>query len=305
MPRAQILGLAVFLCAAVTVPRPTFAQIQPQPDLHPELHARDESAPLDQNRLVGFDAIAHELAAKLVERGQKKVIFMDFRGPDKYWSPFADWLADQFSLAFKTAGDPVQVIDRAKLVDYEPIEENESGTGISKMRVAFELGADTIVEGTYRPAENGVGVSLNAHPVIDPGDAGSVWTSPIITVGGKIPFTKEIGSKVYLPLDALWPMNKKFTPREQGVSAPTCVYCPNPQYSAEAHKKKQEGTVVLAAVVTSEGRATQIKVISSLGFGLDEEAIEAVKTWKFNPAADADGRPVPVYTPIEVTFRLN
>ena len=305
MPRARILGLAIFFCAALSPPCATFAQVQPQPDLHPESHRRDERAPLDQDRLVGFDAMAHELATGLTKAGQKKVIFLDFRGPDKYWSPFADWLAEQFSLALKDSGFPVQVIDRAKLADYEPIEENEYGTGASKFRVALELGADTIVEGTYRPAENGVGVSLSAHPVIDPGRADSIWTSPISTVGGKIPFTKEIGSKIYLPFDALWPLNKKFTPGEQGVSGPTCVYCPNPQYSAEAHERKQEGYVLLTAVITSEGRATQIKVARSLGFGLDEEAIEAVKIWKFKPASDADGRPVPVYIPIEVTFRLN
>jgi TonB family protein len=38
---------------------------------------------------------------------------------------------------------------------------------------------------------------------------------------------------------------------------------------------------------------------------LDEKAIEAVKKWRFNPARDADGHPVAIAVPMDVTFRLN
>jgi TonB family protein len=300
MPRARTLCLAISLCACLSAVRPAFAQIQPQPELHP----RDNTPP-DQNRLIGFDAVAHRLGAELVKAGHRKVIVMEFRGPDAYWSPFADWLADQFSAALKTAAHPIEVTDRVKLIDFEPIEENEFGTGTAKFRVALELGADTLVIGTYRPAENGVGVSLSAYPVSDFGNATSIALTPISTVNGKIPFSKEIGSKVYLPLDALWPKNKKFTPGEQGVGHPSCIYCPNPQYSSEAQKAKLEGIVILHVVIDADGRATQIRVFKSLGSGLDEEAIEAVKGWRFKPATDADGRPVPVFTPLVLTFRLN
>jgi TonB family protein len=301
MLQGRTFCLVIFLCASLTGIRPAFAQIQPRPDLHP----RDGMTPSEQNRLIGFDAMAHELGAELVKAGKRKVIVVDFRGPDKYWSPFADWLADQFSLALKTATSSLRVVDRAKLEELEPIEVDESSVCASTIRAALELGVDTIVEGTYRPAENGVGVSLNAHPVIGPGNGGCVWTSPISTVGGKIPFTSEVGSTVYLPLDALWPANKKFTSGEQGVGYPSCIYCPNPQYSSEAHKARLEGTVVLLAVINADGRATQIRIAKSLGSGLDEKAIEALKEWKFKPATDADGRSVPVFTPIELVFRLN
>lgn len=300
MPRARTLCLAISLYACLSVVPPAFAQIQPQAELHP----RDD-APPDQNRLIGFDAVAHQFGAELVKARQRRVILIEFRGPDRYWSPFADWLADQFSAALKTAGHEIEVVDRINLVDFEPIEENEFGTGTAKFGVALKLGADTLVIGTYRPAENGVGVSLNAYPVSDFGDATSVALTPISTVNGKIPFSKEIGSKVYLPLDALWPRNKKFTPGEQGVGYPSCIYCPNPQYSSEAHTAKLEGIVILLAVINADGRATQIRVSKSLGSGLDEEAIEAVKEWRFKPATDADGLPVPVFTPLELTFRLN
>ena len=88
-----------------------------------------------------------------------------------------------------------------------------------------------------------------------------------------------------------------------GVRMPKCQHCPDPEYSPEARKKRYEGVVVLAVVVTAEGKTTDIQVIRSPGMGLDEKAIEAVRKWKFKPAMK-DGKPVNVQVPIEITFRL-
>jgi TonB family protein len=295
MPSARTLCLAISLCACLSMMRPAFAQIQPRPDLH----SRDETPP-DQNRLVGFDAVAHQLAAELAKAGQKKVIVFDFHG--MFWSPFAAWLADQFALSFGGAGDSIVVIERSKLAVYEPTEGFLFRPGTAKSRVALELGADTVVEGSYRPASNGVGVSLSAYRVSKSRNAATIDTSSIVSVNGYVPYTKEIGSKVYLPLDAVW--TNESAPAGQRISSPSCIYCPNPQYSSEAHKKKVEGTVLLTAGITTDGRAVQIIVVKSLGSGLDEQAIADLQTWKFRPAMYADGRPIPVYCPIEVTFRL-
>ena len=46
-----------------------------------------------------------------------------------------------------------------------------------------------------------------------------------------------------------------------------------------------------------------MRVVRSLGLGLDEKAMEAVKLWKFKPGAK-DGKPVTVAATIEVNFRL-
>jgi TonB family protein len=88
-----------------------------------------------------------------------------------------------------------------------------------------------------------------------------------------------------------------------GVSAPRVSNSPDPAYSKEARKKKIEGTVVLWVVVGTDGTAQQIRVQRSLGYGLDEEAIKAVKKWKFTPATK-DGQPVAVQINIVVNFRL-
>lgn len=88
-----------------------------------------------------------------------------------------------------------------------------------------------------------------------------------------------------------------------GVSAPRATYSPDPEYSEEARKAKYQGTVVLWVVVGPDGRPHDIRVQRTLGMGLDEKAIEAVRLWKFDPARK-DGQPVAVQINVEVNFRL-
>jgi TonB family protein len=88
-----------------------------------------------------------------------------------------------------------------------------------------------------------------------------------------------------------------------GVTAPALLFKKEPEYSEEARKAKYQGTVLLYIEVDPNGRATNIKVQRSLGLGLDEKAIEAVKQWKFKPGYK-DGKPVTVAATIEVNFRL-
>jgi TonB family protein len=88
-----------------------------------------------------------------------------------------------------------------------------------------------------------------------------------------------------------------------GVSAPVLLFKVEPEYSEEARKAKYQGTVLLYIEVDPNGHATNIRVQRSLGLGLDEKAIEAVKKWKFRPG-QKDGKPVTVAATIEVNFRL-
>jgi TonB family protein len=88
-----------------------------------------------------------------------------------------------------------------------------------------------------------------------------------------------------------------------GVSPPRVVYQPEPEFSEEARKAKYQGVFTLGLIVGSDGRPSNIRVLSSLGMGLDEKAIEAVKNWKFEPAMK-DGHPVRVEIAVEVDFHL-
>src|SRR5579862_8544034 len=95
-----------------------------------------------------------------------------------------------------------------------------------------------------------------------------------------------------------------FRPGTGGVGYPSCIYCPEPQYSEDARKAKYQGTVVLNVIIQPDGHATNIEVVKGPGLGLEDKAVEAVRTWRFKPAIGPNGKPVATITPIEVTFRL-
>ncbi|MBV9745116.1 MAG: energy transducer TonB, partial [Acidobacteriia bacterium] len=88
-----------------------------------------------------------------------------------------------------------------------------------------------------------------------------------------------------------------------GVTAPALLYKVEPEYSEEARKAKFQGTVILYVEIDPSGHAINPRVARSLGLGLDEKAIEAVRKWKFKPGYK-DGKPVTVAATIEVNFRL-
>ncbi len=87
------------------------------------------------------------------------------------------------------------------------------------------------------------------------------------------------------------------------TTAPTLLYKIEPEFSEEARKARFEGTVVLWAEVDPSGRAVNVRVLRSVGLGLDEKAIAAVAQWRFKPGT-RNGKPVPMPATIEVNFRL-
>ena len=87
------------------------------------------------------------------------------------------------------------------------------------------------------------------------------------------------------------------------VKPPKAIYLPDPQYSKVARKAGREGTVVLWMIVGVDGRPIDIQVARALGMGLDEQAVAAVRNWRFKPALK-DGQPVPVRVNVEVSFRI-
>ena len=88
-----------------------------------------------------------------------------------------------------------------------------------------------------------------------------------------------------------------------GVTPPAVIYRVEPAYSEEARKARYQGTVVLSAIVRRDGALEVLKVVRGVGLGLDENAIQALRQWKFRPGAK-DGIPVDVALYIEVNFSL-
>lgn len=87
------------------------------------------------------------------------------------------------------------------------------------------------------------------------------------------------------------------------VTAPKVLSKVEPQYTEEARLAKYSGTAVLSVEIGADGVPRNIQVVRGLGLGLDDNAVAAVSTWRFQPATK-EGAPVPVAAQIEVNFRL-
>ena len=87
------------------------------------------------------------------------------------------------------------------------------------------------------------------------------------------------------------------------VSTPILIAKYEPEYSDEARRAKLSGSVLLSVVVDENGIPRNIRIVRSLGLGLDQRAIDAVTRWRFRPGL-RHGKPVAVQAAVEVIFRL-
>jgi TonB family protein len=88
-----------------------------------------------------------------------------------------------------------------------------------------------------------------------------------------------------------------------GTKPPVVLVKTEPEYSEQARKARVQGTIVVEGVIDERGLTSTLQVRDGLGFGLDEQAMEAVRQWRFRPAT-RDGKPVPTVGIFYLTFRL-
>ena len=91
-----------------------------------------------------------------------------------------------------------------------------------------------------------------------------------------------------------------------GLVAPVIKRSVVPKYTSDAMRAKIQGVVEVQAVVMPDGTVSRARVITSLDktFGLDEQAIIAIKQWTFEPGK-LNGVPVPVAITVDLEFKLH
>jgi protein TonB len=89
-----------------------------------------------------------------------------------------------------------------------------------------------------------------------------------------------------------------------GVSAPVVIHTVAPDFTEDARRANFQGNVSIRLIVDSQGNPQDVTLVSHLGMGLEEKAIEAVRQYKFKPAM-FQGHPVSVQIVIDVAFHLH
>jgi TonB family protein len=131
----------------------------------------------------------------------------------------------------------------------------------------------------------------------------------VCVMGGAITTTVmalPYGSPIASPIrQTAAPDQKVVDGKDPGVTMPRVVTEVKPQYTPEALKARIQGSLILNAVVRTDGMPSDVKVTQSLDteYGLDNQAVAALNEWRFEPG-QKDGKPVPVRIEVEVRFTL-
>jgi hypothetical protein len=180
-----------------------------------------------------------------------------------------------------------------KQLDKEHLSSSDfvARTEIDAARAA---GADVLITGRIERREKELVVTVTAsrNSTGEPIDE-QVW---------RVPRTESLDALAKQPIQA---SSSFYLSGQDGVSAASCGYCPNPKYTAAARKHKIEGRVWMMAWIDSSGRAKDVWEVRGLPEGLTQQAMELVRQeWHFKPAHDANGRAVPIVTCLDVNFRV-
>jgi len=115
----------------------------------------------------------------------------------------------------------------------------------------------------------------------------------------------QIDPVALLPIEAPpVPAAEPPVPYDASIERPQRLFAPLPEYTPIARRVGREGSVVLEAVIDATGAVVEVQVVRGLGMGLDESALAAVSSWRFEPAR-RHGRAIAVIYHLVVNFQLN
>ncbi|MGC2529619.1 MAG: energy transducer TonB [Candidatus Acidiferrum sp.] len=265
---------------------------------------------------AAYRADLNALAGRILKRASKAkcyphrctILVANFIGPSGSTSRLGIQLADSMSAELLAQGNGIQVVSRDLLREYlvrEHIPSNLLKDWNAARWLGSQLQANAVLIG-----------SIEQH-----GDHPDLLIELLNVSNEKAVSEEAIDISISDPQSSLAPLEAYDSERQiqamtaargstiaragvNGVSVPQCIYCPVPLYTNEGRKAKINGSVVLEATVTEDGRAADIRVLKGLPFGMNEQAVKSISQWRFRPATGEDGKPVSVLVPVEVTFRL-
>ena len=158
---------------------------------------------------------------------------------------------------------------------------------LEEKTVGKQLSPDALA-GLLREAAN----NLERYIKLSPGDPGlDQWREQLTTL------------RLYAGMENETPGQRVIYKPGELMTKARILSKPEPGYTEEARMNQMTGTVVLRAVLSSDGTVKHILAVKALGHGLTEKCIAAARKIKFIPA-QKDGRPVSQVVTIEYNFNL-
>jgi TonB family protein len=299
--RASRLALFLLLCAFLSpLSRSTLKVLSAHP---PQSPLALTSAQQGQVR---------DLAARVLQKAGKAdckprnctILVPNFTLASGATSRIGMQLANQVSIELAAQQSPIKIIDRSRLqsfLEQERIAANLFNDEKAICWLGKQLGANTVLRGTTEDRGGPLRVQASLLSC-DKNKAGPVEefsfsdSDPRPDLTALEPFPQSLPSS-----DPSTPLIRMA--RTDGVSSPSCIYCPNPSYTDPAREAKFNGDALLRVAVSELGRTIDVRVARGLPFGLNDSAIKSMRDWQFKPAT-REGQPVPCMVMIEATFRV-
>jgi TonB family protein len=239
---------------------------------------------------------ARDLAAE-IERAQfHKVYVPDFLDSSGARTEKGCFFASTFStnLAKDSRNfDVVSRIQAQKQVDELHISSQDLLKLELLSKVAQTLGADAVLVGT---------ATISAHD--------ATLRLSLRDSSGKEVHSMNYQEEVEPAFDSAFPAVEDasshfyYFPGLDGVSPPKCKYCPNPEYTDEARRKRIQGTVQMSVLLDEKGIIKDARVVKSADEGLAKQSLNILRKWRLEPCRDPEGKAVAVRAAIETTFRF-
>lgn len=266
-----------------------------------------------QTALPRPDAEIDEFASRILQQAKKanckprtcRILVTDFVVPSGLMSQFGLQLADQFSRQLASQQKGIQIIDRSTLREYLEKERIASDLVSDDRAIRWlgkQLNATTVLAGVTKHVGSFVHVQLKLlsckkEKTVAIEEFALPAPDSTSTLSGFDPITNAASK------DRSASAPEAYGAGLDGATLPTCLYCPPPPYSDAARAAKFEGQVVLDAVVSEDGSVKWTRIVRGAPFGLNQEALNTVRQWKFKPGV-YDGKPVSVLLVLDLGFRL-
>jgi TonB family protein len=239
---------------------------------------------------------AEQISSEITRLSLRRVYVSDFLDSSCQRTPAGAYFAAAFSKLLRQPPHDFTIISRFNahkfLDDSGWTDRDLSNPDVfAKFNAAFN--PDAFLSGTVVPGNHSVSIDL-------------VLTDLAGKELFRVPYREQLDDQ----FDASFPPATNASGRIfyfyglDGTAFPKCVYCPNPSYSDSARRAKISGVVTLSGVVTPDGKIEQTRITKSLDSSLDKVSLESLKDWRFEPAKDPDGNPVPIRIQLEVSFRI-
>lgn len=242
-----------------------------------------------------MDLLAARIAEKLVKTRIKITAIRRFHGRKTDSQAIGLKLSEQLSLALTRNKAGIQVFDHSRLISaledkkWMAIDADDHAVFNS---IANAVGVQAAIGGSYKISAEFIELEITIRNTGDDKKiaefkvqlrASGTTTTPTDTL------VRDPLTQVYLPTG--------------GVTSPQCKDCPEPEFSPEAREKRvSKAQSLIRITVLADGRAADIRIIKPAGYGLDENAVQAIQTWQFIPGHLPKGTAVATRVTAEVTF---